>query len=472
MRTVFYALCAAMMLTAPPAWAQPAISWEPYTVKASSGAAVASEMGWLEVPERHGRPAAQKIRLPVIRLRATGPNPGPPMLWLAGGPGEPGTRRVAASYPLFEALRAYGDVIVFDQRGTGMAEPNLAVPGQFDLPASHGIDSPQAQARLVEIAGKIRDTIRDRGVDLGAYNTRESADDVELLRQALGAEKIVLVAHSYGTHLALATIKRHGRHVSRAILAGVNGLEDRWREPVSSDQWLDRVAQTLRNDPSAPNMDFTAQVKRVFDQLEREPILVRDPGGDILVGKSEVQELVILRSGDLPFIRNLPVLFANLEKREKTEEVAKLVQQTIRQRPIGTAMTYAMHVASGASRERLRTVTAQKNTAIFGNAINWGIGDAAFVDALDVPDLGPSFRSPFRSNVPVLFVSANLDGRSSESDARKVGRQFSRATYLTVNGASHDLIFRTLPPGVAEAMGAFLKQEVLSDAQIEVPLRF
>jgi pimeloyl-ACP methyl ester carboxylesterase len=459
------------MLPASLAWAQSPIVWETHILKTASGSEIESERGWLEVPERHARPDGNKIRLPVIRLRATGPNAGPPILWLAGGPGEPGTRRLAGSYPLFEALRAHGDVIAFDQRGTGASEPSLTVPGQFDLPAGTSIESDETRARLVEIAGKIRDTIQARGIDLGAYNTQESADDVEALRQALGADKIVLAAHSYGTHLALATLKRHGRHVSRAILTGTNGLDDRWREPASSDRWLERVAEALRKE--SPASDFVAQVKRVFAQLEKDPIVLRQPSGDIRIGKSEIQELVVLRSGDLAFIRTLPVLFANLEKREKAEDIAKAVQQIIRQRPIGTAMTYAMHVASGVSRERLRTIAAQRDTAIFGNAINWGLGDPTFAKALGVRDLGPSFRAPFRSSVPVLFISASLDGRASEADARKAGRQFSRASYVTVDGASHDLLFlRTLPPGLMDRMAAFLQGESLSDTRIEMPVRF
>lgn len=465
MRLGIFALCAALMLPASLAWAQSPIAWEKHVFKSPAGGEIESERGWLEVPQRHARPGGNKIRLPVIRLRATGPNAGPPILWLAGGPGEPGTRRLASSYPLFEGLRAHGDVIAFDQRGTGASEPSLAVPGQFDLPAGKSIESDEARARLVEIAGKIRDTIRAHGIDLGAYNTQESADDVESLRRALGADKVVLVAHSYGTHLALATLKRHGRHVSRAILTGVNDLDDRWREPASSDRWLERVSDAMKKDSSAP--DLMAQVRRVFAQLEKDPILVHQPSGDILIGKSEIQELVVLRSGDLAFIRTLPDLFANLEKREKTEDIAKLVQQIIRQRPIGTAMTYAMHVASGVSRERLRTIAAQTGTAIFGNAINWGIGDPAFVSALGVADLGPSFRARFRSSVPVLFISASLDGRASEADARNAGQQFPRASYVTVEGASHDFLFlRTLPPGLMDKMAAFLQGEGPSDTRI------
>jgi hypothetical protein len=168
--------------------AQPieSIAWEPFTFDTPGGGRVAVERGWIEVPERHARPVGPKIRLPVIRVRSSSAKPGPPIVFLAGGPGDSGIRQATRSlYLSFDRLRAHGDVIGFDQRGTGMAEPSLEVPGRFDLPSDQQIDSPASRRRL-------------SGIDLAAYNTSESADDVDELRRALGAEKVVLWAHSYG----------------------------------------------------------------------------------------------------------------------------------------------------------------------------------------------------------------------------------------------------------------------------------
>jgi pimeloyl-ACP methyl ester carboxylesterase len=134
-------------------------------------------------------------------------------------------------------------------------------------------------------------------------------------------------------------------------------------------------------------------------------------------------------------------------------------------------MTYAMHVASGVSDQRKAQIQAQTSGAIFGDAINWGIGDGAFVTALDIPDLGKRFRQPFRSSVPVLLISATLDGRTSESDARAVGRQFQDAFYVTIDGASHDF-FAFAPPRLISIMDAFLRSERVRDERITVPSEF
>jgi pimeloyl-ACP methyl ester carboxylesterase len=410
----------------------------------------------------------------VVRLKTSNPSPSPPIIFLAGGPGNAGTRILTAPLAPYAArLRAFADIIAFDQRGTGASEPTLAVPGRFDLPSAVSIESREAHQRIATLGGIIRTTVLSRGIDLSAYNTIESADDVELLWRALGVERVVLWGHSYGTHMALAIIKRHGEHVVRALLGGVNGLDDRWRDPADSDAWLARVGAAAQADaPAGAPVNLVEQVKRVFAQLDKDPIHVPTADGDVLVGKSEIQVLVTIRSGDLAFVENLPVLFDSLEKRTRLDVIATQVQQVVRQRPIGTAMTYAMHVASGVSAERMSRIRAQAPTAIFGNAINWGIGDESFVTALAVEDLGDGFRAPFRSNVPVLLVSGTLDGRAGENDARRVGGQFEQANYVTIDGASHDFWFLRPPPQVPEITDAFLRGEPVRDEHIAWPVSF
>jgi pimeloyl-ACP methyl ester carboxylesterase len=447
------------------------ITWEKFTFDAPQAGVVDAERRWLQVPERHAEPGGKKIRLYLVKLPATTGKPGPPIIWLAGGPGNSGSRTPASAwYPVFEALRKYGDVIAFDQRGSGSSEPSLTVPARFDLPGDKSVNSPEAISRLVAIGNTIRTTMQERGIELSAYNTRESACDVDAIRQALGVDKVVLFAHSYGTHLALAVIRQYGPHVERAVLGGVSGLDQRWREPVEGDRWLERVAARIRQDKTL-TQDFVGQVKRTLERLDRDPILVQQNGAAVLIGKAEVQLLVTLLSGDIRFVRNLPVLFDNLENRTNLEGIAANVQQVIRQRPVGTAMTYAMHAASGVSRQRLNRIQSQSRGAIFGNAINWGVGDDFFIKALGVADRGDGFRAPFRSDVPVLLISATLDGRTSETDAKAVGRQFKKASYVSVDGASHDF-FAFSAQRLLPIMEAFLRKETLGNVRVAAPLEF
>jgi pimeloyl-ACP methyl ester carboxylesterase len=474
MKTAAIALAGSLLALSAEARQTPSITWEPVSFEAPVVGQMTGERGWLEVPVRHGNPRAGTIRLPVLRLKSTNSSPGPPVIFLAGGPGNAGTRILMGSLaPNAARVIAFADIVAFDQRGTGASEPSLSVPGRFDFSPTVSVDSPEARVRLAALGGVIRKAMESRAIDLSAYNTVESADDVELLRRALGVEKVVLWGHSYGTHLALAVIKRHGDHVVRALLGGVNGLDDRWRDPFDTDTWLARVGDAMEAAaPAGRRINFVEQVKRVLAQLQEKPIRVAMADGDVLIGKQEIQVLLAIQSGDLAFVQNLPVLFESLEKRIRLEPIATAVQQTIRQRSIGTAMTYAMHVASGVSAPRLARIKMQAPTAILGNAINWGIGDETFVNALGVADLGDEFRAPFRSRVPVLIVSGTLDGRAVDNDARRVGAQFDRVSYVTVDGASHDFWFLRAPPRVPEVTAAFLRGETVPDERISWPVSF
>jgi pimeloyl-ACP methyl ester carboxylesterase len=117
-------------------------------------------------------------------------------------------------------------------------------------------------------------------VDLAAYNTVESADDLEAIRAALGAERINLWGHSYGSHLALAYVRRHGEHVQRLIVGGVNGPGQRWRYPGDGQALLERVDSAVRAHPRLSPLvpDLVGTTRRVLARLDAEPARVRGGG--------------------------------------------------------------------------------------------------------------------------------------------------------------------------------------------------
>lgn len=106
------------------------INWEPYEYTTRDGVAITDgERGRLRVPERHDRPEGPQIELSMIRFRSTGANPSPPIVWLAGGPGDYGSDDIEGPYlDLVRAFQAVGDVIALDQRGTGLSSPRLDCP--------------------------------------------------------------------------------------------------------------------------------------------------------------------------------------------------------------------------------------------------------------------------------------------------------------------------------------------------------
>ena len=175
----------------------------------SPPAAFDSLRGWLVVAENRADPDSREIRLPVAIVRRGEADPdAAPVLYLAGGPGV--SALSAAAYPGAYPWTADRDFIVLGQRGTHDARPALMCP-ELREAAESGED------RVAAIAA-CRDRLGAEGVDLTAYHSDASADDIEDLRRVLGIERWSLYGVSYGTRLALAVARRHPGGVAALLL--------------------------------------------------------------------------------------------------------------------------------------------------------------------------------------------------------------------------------------------------------------
>ena len=125
--------------------------------------------GYIYMPEnRADANNDNEIEIAFAALRSSAAQPEPePLLYLEGGPGGS-----AVSYVqdwVNSAYRQRYDIILIDQRGTGFSLPSLNCTEYDD-----GFN----------VTNRCAARLRDAGVNLSAYNSAESADDVaELSRQ-------------------------------------------------------------------------------------------------------------------------------------------------------------------------------------------------------------------------------------------------------------------------------------------------
>jgi pimeloyl-ACP methyl ester carboxylesterase len=405
-----------------------------------------------------------EVVLSLVRLKGTNVSlTSYPILWLAGGPGVPGIASAREDmYAVLNALREVGDVILIDQRGTGQSTPSLRYEGErFKLPLNQPINSTESQERLMTHLKTWKNQLDGKGIDLSAYNTLESARDLDDIRIALGANKVNLFAHSYGTHLALAYIKNFGNHVNRAVLGGVNGLDQRYRLPAEGDALFQRLDSLIKNQPGMKKLmpDFYARTKKLIAQLDEKPVLVKEfngsdrASGPVLISGFDLQVTLALVSGDTNTPMDLPAVIFQAEQGD-FKGLASFVYGAVKNREFPTAMSFSMHCASGAPKYQLQTIAQQSGASILGNAVNYPFSLAGFCEVLGVTDLGDEFRKPFKSNIPVLFFSGSLDGRTSTGDAERVRDNFTNSRHIVIKGSAHQ-VFTSSPEVVKKSIDFF-----------------
>lgn len=447
---------------------------KPYTFENEKGEKVPAEFGTLLVPENRADPQTNLIELAFVRFKSTAQTPGPPIVYLAGGPGGSGIYTAKGSrFPLFMALREIADVIAFDQRGVGYSKPDLNCYERLSLPLDV---APSREAIMKELREKARGCVffwHDvQRVDLTAYNTNESADDLEDLRKALGANQVSLWSISYGTHLAFATMRRHPKSINRAILAGTEGPDHTYKLPRNIQKHLEDLAAVIKADPEIGKEipDFLGLMKSVFDRLDAKPetVEITDPETKqkvkVIVNKLVMQYIVADNIGTTVTAR-FPALFYRASKGDFTNPAQIWLNES--RTEIGSAMSYMMDCASGQTAARRERIEREAKGMLLEDIFNFPFPDVC--QEWKAPDLGDEFRSPLKSDVPVLFISGTLDARTPISNAEEYRKGFSNSTHMIIEGAVHSDPLFLSSPKIKEGMMEFLRGQPVTTTKIVAP---
>ena len=440
-----------------------AIAWQDFTYSYTSDdrqkIPVRGQSAMLSVPEDHAHPEGAKLELFLMRLPATTNNPGPPIIYLHGGPGGASLEHLelAEFRVLFDTLRAQGDVILLDQRGCGKSLPSLVPTGLPRLSTDTLVSRDSFLSYLVKVSTLMRDRVVKSGHDPRRFTITQSAGDLESLRLALGIGKIHLLAHSFGTQLAQAFVRAHPEAVARLVLVGSRGMDTSRKLPAEPDAFLPQIAALAKVDPTvgAKFPDLLGTLQRVLAKVDRAPV-------DVPI-EDEKKRVTTYRVGGyaLRFIlakfylndpdnyRFLPKFLDEIDDGRRPWSLTFNVLQLIRS-PISFTW-FTTDAASGATPARLALIRTQATTALLGDAMNFPFPDINQVWGM--ADLGDTFRAPVKSDVPALFVAGTLDGITPVAQTREIMAGFSNSRLLIVENGGHNSQLR--PPEVAAGIAAF-----------------
>ncbi|MFL6144953.1 MAG: alpha/beta hydrolase [Labedaea sp.] len=186
----------------------------------------------LTVPLDYGKPNGDTITLGVLRHPASDPakrigslviNPGGP-----GAAGMPAAARLATQAKSTSLAQRF-DFVGFDPRGVGASEPTVKCLSDAERDAERADDdeldtSPAGVAKVEsdekDYAAKCTQRTGKGATMLANIGTRDVVRDLDVLRSALGDQKLTYLGYSYGTRIGSTYAETFPQNVRALVLDG------------------------------------------------------------------------------------------------------------------------------------------------------------------------------------------------------------------------------------------------------------
>lgn len=435
------------------------------TAVAPAGASAAIEMapcfegsevqcGTLEVPVDRSGGVPGTISLRVTRIAAAKPGGGA-VFAFAGGPGQGASGFTQQfGFALQPALRTR-DLVVFDQRGTGES-------GAIDCT---DVDRVREVKRAAE---QVRACAAKLGAAAPFYTTRDTVEDIESVREALGYERISLYGVSYGTKVELGYAAAHPDRVDRMVLDSVVALDG--PDPLLRENFAaaPRILRELCAGTRCRGItpDPAADLATVVAAMSGAPL-----SGDVYTLKGRRRTATLDRStlytllvvGD--FEANLRALMPSALRSAAQGDPAPLLRAADLLRPPSnpqppelTEFSTGLWLATVCGEESFpwdpSTPPDQRRAEAEGRTATLGAGVFAPFDAgtaldWDVIQMCQHWPSPTRSPVggdlsrvtaPTLLVNGRADLRTPLESAGRVAAQLPAGSVLPVSRVGHSVI--------------------------------
>jgi pimeloyl-ACP methyl ester carboxylesterase len=375
---------------------------------------------------------------------------------LAGGPGQSALPFASDFVQILGPIVSTRDLIVFDQRGTGLSHP-------LSCAAFEHLKGGITPLAVSICAGQI-------GQTRGLYTTADTVADIEAIRQAGGYEKLVLYGTSYGTKVAERYAQEYPSHVEALVLDSVvpSTGRDAFEEPTFTA--VGRILRQLcsagacRHITSEPVADLTRLVKRmgggsvsgrfVNSQGQSEP--VRIYANDLLGVLMEGDFNPILRAefpaavrsavdGNTAALVRLLARADSGEEAEGEENLSEGFDTPLYYSTICEESVFPWNRSSSPKtrlREALAALRSQPATAFapFTAANALALSDVVPCASWPFASAGPEVdEAPF-PNVPALILSGADDLRTPTANARQVAAQIPDAQLLVVPNTGHSVL--------------------------------
>jgi len=394
----------------------------------------------LAVPLDHRGHASGMLKLAVAVQ--DGDAPRGTLLFLTGGPGQPGVPFAGRISQRLAAITEGYRIVLLDQRGTGATA--LSCPALQRQMGSSDLAVP-TQAAVVACARAI-------GPKRRFFGTDQTVADIEDLRVALHAEKLVLDGVSYGTFVAERYALAHPDRVAKLVLDSVVPHDGAGALSVDNAH---AVARVLGADAAA---DLAAVVRRrprvelpLFDAIVTmsivDPTFARVPPA-----------LRAARAGDWSALDSLLADF-----RPDASTPTPVFSQGLHASALcaDTPLPWGGPAAPSAQRAPAlrRAVARIPAAAVWPFTRRIASGNGIVVTCLDWPPgpAPPRATAKRLPNVPTLLVNGDRDLSTPLAWARAEAKVAPGGRLVVAAGSGHSVQLRSANDAPRRAVADFLR---------------
>ncbi|MGW2645150.1 alpha/beta hydrolase [Streptomyces sp. NPDC001393] len=262
--------------------------------------------GTVTVPLDYAHPDGAQIKLTVSRTPATQKDPRnskrkvPRQGALVYNPGGPGASSMyfalLGAVPVWQRIAAAYDLVGYAPRGVGRSAPlSCEDPKRFvrspTASPTHPSEAYKRQ-RIGQAKAYARGCARRSGSKLRFYTSLNNARDLDVLRAALGEDRLTFMGASYGTYFGALYAAMFPSHVRRMVLdSAVDPAPDKiWyrnnldQSAAFEERWADFRDWIARHDDVYQLGDTPEKVQRSYDTA-RERLAGKAAGGKVGPGQ-------------------------------------------------------------------------------------------------------------------------------------------------------------------------------------------
>lgn len=408
--------------------------------------------GYLIVPESRKIKNDKTIRLPIIILKSENPNSHlDPILRTFGGPGV-SSLSLVGSRPSSPWLKDR-DLIVFEQRGTKYAQPALECPEVNDSninSVKRQFDAKTARKNEIKAAKVCYERLVKQGINLAAYNSAESAADIEDLRRVLKLNKINLWGISYSSRLMLNVMRDYPNGIRSVVLESSLPPQVNYDE-VGVDGIVEALNQVFKNckleaECAKAYPDVENEFYAVVAKLNKEPVsaIIKDEKtsetNEIkLDGKDFVDWIVdYLLSVNASAIADVPLVVN--QTFQGNYEIFKRYAKAKVGTGSGLGMRYSVWCGEEIPFENMRKIKAQ--SSIYPKLIGYEVMSLPDICSVwKVPAAKPIENKSVKSDIPTMILTAEYDAYTPPAWGRLIAKNLKNSFLFEFPWVGHGPAF-------------------------------